>query len=85
VGPLAGVEAQLLERAYELARAGTVAAEATLEIEATPIRVVCRVCGAHSEVQPQRIVCGACGDWRTHLESGDELILAQVELLANTH
>jgi hydrogenase nickel incorporation protein HypA/HybF len=74
-----------LQRAYELARAGTVASEATLEIEATSIHVVCRICGAHSEALPQRIVCGACGDWRTQLESGDELVLAQVELLANTH
>jgi hydrogenase nickel incorporation protein HypA/HybF len=85
IGPLAGVESQLLRRAYELARAGTIAAEAPLEIEQTCIEVTCKACGARTRAEPQRVVCGECGDWRTQLVSGDELVLSQVELLADLH
>jgi hydrogenase nickel incorporation protein HypA/HybF len=85
VGPLSGIDAHLLRRAYELARAGTIAAEAPLEIEQTVIEIVCKRCDARTRAEPQRIVCGECGHWQTQLVSGDELVLSQVELLAGLH
>ena len=45
-------------------------------------RVRCRSCGAESAAEPNNLVCTACGDWRTELVSGDEMLLAQVELAA---
>lgn len=81
VGPLSGVEPQLLLQAFPLARAGTVAEDAELEIEALPIRVHCERCNADTTVLPNRLVCGACGDWRTRVISGDELQLTSVELV----
>ena len=48
VGPLSGVEARLLEHAYPVAAAGTLAEHATLTIEAVPVRVRCRSCGAET-------------------------------------
>jgi hydrogenase nickel incorporation protein HypA/HybF len=80
VGPLSGVEPQLLEQAYTLARAGTVAAYAELVIDRLPIKVRCQQCGAETAATANRLLCGACGDWRTTVISGDELILASVEL-----
>lgn len=80
IGPLSGVEAPLLEHAYPVAAAGTVAEHAVLVIEALPIRVRCRTCGAESAARPNNLVCAACGDWHTTLISGDEMLLAQVEL-----
>lgn len=80
LGPLSGIEAALLEQAFTVARAGTVAAAAVLATEALPIRVRCQSCGAVGEVAVNRLVCGACGDWHTELLSGDELLLASVEL-----
>jgi len=80
VGPLSGVEPELLAQAFPLARAGTVAENAQLRIEHTPVRVRCETCGAESDAAPNRLVCGACGDYHTQLASGDELILASVEL-----
>jgi len=79
VGPLAGVEAALLQHAYPVAAAGTVAADAALVIETLPVRVHCQSCGADTDALPNRLLCGACGDWHTSLLSGDELLLAQVE------
>jgi len=52
---------QLLEHAYPLAAAGTLAEDASLVVETVPVRVRCRVCGADTGAEPNRIVCGACG------------------------
>lgn len=80
MGPLSGVEAQLLKNAYPIASAGTVAEDAELIIETLPIRVKCSQCGSESDATPNKLVCKECGDWRTTLLSGDELILMSVEL-----
>lgn len=80
IGPLSGVEAQLLKKAYPLAKAGTVAQQAELIIENLPIRVKCSICKTESEALPNKLVCNKCGDWRTTLVSGDELLLMSVEL-----
>jgi hydrogenase nickel incorporation protein HypA/HybF len=80
VGPLSGVVPELLESAFGIARAGTVAAGAELLIETLPVRIRCTRCGAESEAPPNRLLCGACGDFRTQLLSGDEMLLASLEL-----
>ncbi|MFA7387453.1 MAG: hydrogenase maturation nickel metallochaperone HypA [Thiohalobacteraceae bacterium] len=80
IGPLAGIEAQLLRHAYPIASAGSLACDAELVIEDLPLRVRCETCGAESDATPNRLLCGACGDYHTQLLSGDELLLAQVEL-----
>lgn len=80
VGALSGVEPDLLQHAFPVASAGTVAAAARLIIERLPIRVHCGQCGAETAAASNRLLCGRCGDWHTRLVSGDELILASVEL-----
>jgi hydrogenase nickel incorporation protein HypA/HybF len=80
IGPLSGVEPQLLEDAYPLACAGTCAEGSQLAIEPMNIRVRCRSCGAETSALPNRLLCGACGDWHTDLLSGDELLLLRIEL-----
>jgi len=80
IGPLSGIEPQLLASAYPLACAGTRAEGSQLEIEHTDVRVRCRGCGAETKAAPNRLVCGACGDWHTDLLAGDELLLLRVEL-----
>lgn len=80
LGPLSGVEAPLLEHAWPLAATGTLAAAAELVIETAPVKVKCTQCGAESEVVPNRLLCAACGDYRTRLVSGDEMLLANLEL-----
>lgn len=84
IGPLSGVEPELLERAFPLASAGTLAEGAALRLETLPLRVACTKCGAETEARANRLVCGACGDWQTRLISGDELLLASVELAPGT-
>lgn len=80
IGPLSGVEPDLLANAYPIAAAGTPAADAELEIRFSGVRIRCRVCDAEADVAPNRLLCPSCGDLRTELVSGDELILESVEL-----
>jgi hydrogenase nickel incorporation protein HypA/HybF len=80
IGPLSGVVPELLQQAFTIARAGSVAEDAELVVEELPVRIRCTRCGAQSEASPNRLLCAACGDFRTQLLSGDELLLASVEL-----
>ncbi len=80
VGPLSGVEAQLLINAFPVASAGSIAEQAKLLVETLPVRVKCSQCGKQSDTLPNKLLCANCGDWRTTLISGDELMLMSVEL-----
>jgi hydrogenase nickel incorporation protein HypA/HybF len=84
IGPLSGVEPRLLEQAFFIARAGTVADDAQLIITSLPIRVSCHKCGHVTDALPARLVCGDCGHWQTQLISGDEMQLERVELVKQT-
>jgi hydrogenase nickel incorporation protein HypA/HybF len=81
VGPLSGVELPLLERAFPLAVAGTIAADAELVAASSPVRVRCRKCGAEGTRPPNRLVCPECETWEVDITSGRELLLARVELV----
>lgn len=80
VGPLSGVEGPLMQNAFPIAAAGTLADRARLHVETAPVRVRCNECGEESEVTVNRLVCDHCGDWRTTLVSGDELLLRRLVL-----
>lgn len=80
IGPLAGVEPELLSRAFEVARAETVASEAELEIETGPVVVECRSCGQKGNATVNRLLCPSCGDWKVNLVQGDELLLLRLEI-----
>jgi hydrogenase nickel incorporation protein HypA/HybF len=80
IGPLSGVESQLLEHAYPLAAHGTLAQDARLIIDTAAVRVRCTKCDLQTDVLPNRLICGACGDWHVKVISGDELLLKRVEL-----
>lgn len=80
VGPLSGVEMQLLEHAYPFASTGTVADGSTLEIERGSLKVQCGACGLETEAEPNLLSCGACGSCLTTVVCGEELTLMRVEL-----
>ena len=80
IGPLSGVEPDLLQHAYPVAAAGTVAEDAELIMETSDIVVRCSQCDTETTVTPNKLLCGSCGDFRTRVVSGDELILRSVEL-----
>jgi hydrogenase nickel incorporation protein HypA/HybF len=83
IGPLSGVEPQLLKHAFPLASAGSLAQNSILEIREQAIEVECSKCGQRSHAAPNRLICAACGDWKTRLLSGDEMLLESVELICD--
>ncbi len=80
VGPLSGVEPDLLENAWPIASAGTIAEQAELRIETGELVVECSSCGARTSARPNRLLCGECDSNRTRVVTGDELMLLRVEL-----
>ncbi|MBX9846377.1 MAG: hydrogenase maturation nickel metallochaperone HypA [Xanthobacteraceae bacterium] len=80
IGPLSGVEPDLLMRAFGVARCGTLAETATLVVDIGRVRVRCAECGTESEAVPNRLLCSHCGGFRTRVIEGDELVLSAVEM-----
>lgn len=80
IGVLSGVEPELLERAFTIARAGDYTGNARLVIETVGVTVRCRVCGNENEAAPNRLLCADCGGYAVDLVGGDELLLASIEL-----
>jgi len=81
IGPLSGVEAPLLEHAFPIASAGTIAQDAILETQILPIKVRCNLCHNENEASMNKLLCSCCGTWQTTLISGDEMLLRTVELV----
>ncbi len=79
-GPLSGIEPALLQQAFSIARAGTVAEDANLEIDTETIEVRCKTCRRQSEATSNRLLCDHCGDWQVEVIRGHELMLMSLEL-----
>ena len=78
VGEQAGLDAGLFETAFATFRAGTVCAEAVLDVERVPARWSCPKCKAPIEVgAPLR--CAPCNA-PARLECGDEIVLGRIEM-----
>ena len=80
IGPLSGVEPGLLHHAFLIARAGDYTEASELIIETTSIRIRCRVCGNENEAAANRMLCDSCGAYNVEVCSGDEMLLASIEL-----
>ena len=80
IGPLSGVEPALLEAAFPIACAGTLAEDAKLEINEIPVKVKCSSCQEISTVTTNNLTCRVCGNWQTQVVSGDEMLLKRIEM-----
>jgi len=78
LGDFTGVVREALEFAFEIARQGTVAASARLEIESVPLRTRCPSC----DVPGSSDFCFICERCGTPLEilSGREMQLESIEM-----
>ncbi len=80
IGPLSGVEKDLLAAAFPIAGADSLAASAELQINVLPVVVRCNLCHTESTVPANSLTCNACGSWQTTLQSGDEMLLKRIEM-----
>ena len=80
IGEASGVESDLLETAFELARTGTLCEAAELEIVLVPAKWECANCGA--EIAAGEILrCLLC-ERPAQLVQGDEIVLERLEMEA---
>ncbi len=80
IGPLAGIEPELLQRAFPLVIPGSLAAGAELVIEPLPLRIHCTTCEWEGEATPSHLRCPHCESLQTQVISGEEMLLASLEL-----
>lgn len=80
VGAMTGVVREALEFAFEVARAGTMAGDARLEIEAVPASYWCAGCQAAFEPPQFEYECPRCGQPSAEIRHGLELEVASLEL-----
>lgn len=81
VGALSGIAPEALRFSWELASAGTVAAESMLRIEDVPLVVFCERCAAERAPRPATgLVCPDCGSACPAILHGRELELVAMEV-----
>lgn len=82
VGDFSGVVAEALETAFDIAKQGTLAEHARLEIEAVPLVAFCQNCQTEFKVDnPYSVVCcPLCTSLSDELRQGQELDLSYLEV-----
>lgn len=65
-------------QAFAMAAAGTVAADAEVELVAVPVRLRCQDCGDGSQSLDPLSGCPACGGSAVEVTGGDELTLESI-------
>ncbi len=80
VGEMTGVEPEALTFCFAALAAGTVAADAQLDVAVTPLVGRCRDCGREFRVERFRFLCPACGSAGVEIISGRELRVEHLEV-----
>jgi hydrogenase nickel incorporation protein HypA/HybF len=80
LGKLAGVVPELLRSAFDTYKQGTIAADATLEIEEVSLKLHCRNCGAEIEREEYILLCPTCGSTDLEILEGMDLLLDKLDL-----
>ena len=78
IGDMAGVDCELLSRAFEVFRAGTICENATMVIDRVPARWECPKCAAPIPAGAV-LRCARCSE-PARLAGGDEIILQRIEV-----
>lgn len=83
VGRLSGIACDALRFSWDLARAETVAADATLVIDEIPIALWCVACdGERAPRDGEGLTCAVCGALAPSIVRGRELELVGMEIPA---
>jgi len=81
IGALSGIAPDALRFSWELATAGTVAADSALRIEDVPLVVFCERCaGERAPRAASGLICPSCGSACPRIVRGRELQLVAMEV-----
>jgi len=80
IGPLSGVEAELVREAFDELAAEHFTNCPLLHIDLVPLQIRCRSCGRESSVSELSLKCPECASSRVHIVRGDEFRLIDVAM-----
>ena len=83
VGRFRQVVPDTLRYCWEMVTFDTRLADTALLIDEVAAVIVCRVCGARTELELPVFVCSACGSSDAELVSGEEFLVTTLELAEN--
>lgn len=78
IGPLSGVEPELLLTAFANLAPKSSMPEAELFIEEVPLMAECSECGTECEIVKYRFLCTQCYATRMRVTSGDTMLLESI-------
>ena len=81
VGLVSGVVPEALEFAFDVLKAGTMAEDASLEIERVPGEFRCSACGKQVRLEEIRFDCPSCNGMLILGNGGADLELSHLEVL----
>jgi len=80
IGVMSGVEPDLLQRAFDTFKEGTMCEECEYIQYIQDVVVKCLTCGATSNVKDNEYCCPECQSIELDIVDGEELLLMQLEL-----
>ncbi len=79
IGKLRQVVPEAMRMAFDAAKEGTVARDASLEMHFVSIRLRCQICGRVRVVEDRCYFCPLCAGTRMATVTGDELLIETLE------
>ena len=80
MGPFSGVVPECVQMYLDVLAQGTPAEGARIEAKTMPLQVLCRDCGAQSEITRENIRCPHCGSLHLKRLSGRECVVESLEV-----
>ena len=80
IGVMSGVEADLLQTAFDTFKEGTMCHNAEFVINIQKLKLECKECGNVFEVDEVRYFCTACESLRVKVLDGEDMYLMSLEM-----
>ena len=80
IGEFSGVEAELLQSAYDDLIEYSALSGAELSVEQVPLEAVCEQCGQRFHIDNYQFECTKCGSVKLEISGGEELLLDSIQL-----
>ena len=80
IGVLSGVEPELLKRAFDTFKEGTMAQNAEFVIHIQPVVIRCKECNKESTLQKDEYLCPKCKSPEIEIIDGEDMYLISLEL-----
>lgn len=80
IGVMSGIEAHLLEIAFNTFKEKTVADDAEFIMNIQPVTIECNSCSKISELEKIHYCCQACGSVDVNVIDGEDMFLMSLEM-----